>query len=187
MIVCLGWGSLIWRPEGLPVGEWRADGPEVKVEFVRESTAHHLTLVLDQDADEPVTSLWAPMTVRDLDAAVTELTRRERTHPRKIGRWSTGQDDPQRLPGLGEWTTGRDVDHVIWTALEPKFRNQEWVRPTEDQALSHLRNLTGSARTKAEEYVRRTPGQIRTAYRRRFERCLGWTPTLVGEPNSGLA
>ena len=73
MIVCLGWGSLIWRPGDLPVGDWRDDGPEIKVEFVRESTDHRLTFVLDPHADDPVTSLWAPMTVCDLDTAVTEL------------------------------------------------------------------------------------------------------------------
>ena len=84
MIVCLGWGSLIWRPGDLPVGDWRDDGPEIKVEFVRESTDHRLTLVLDTDADDPVTSLWAPMTVCDLDTAITELADRERTGRDKI-------------------------------------------------------------------------------------------------------
>ena len=51
MIVCLGWGSLIWRPGDLPVGDWRDDGPEIKVEFVRESTDHRLTLVLARISD----------------------------------------------------------------------------------------------------------------------------------------
>ena len=65
MIVCLGWGSLIWRPGDLPVGDWRDDGQEIKVEFVRESTDHRLTLVLDPDADDPVTrSLGADDCVR---------------------------------------------------------------------------------------------------------------------------
>ena len=178
MIVCLGWGSLIWRPGDLPVGDWRDDGPEIKVEFVRESTDHRLTLVLDPDADDPVTSLWAPMTVCDLDTAITELADRERTGRDKIGQWSTGQDDPERLPGLEVWATGREINHVIWTALEPQFRRNQGVRPTKDQAVDHLRNLTGHDRVKAEQYVRRTPRQIRTAYRRRFERCLGWTATF---------
>ena len=47
MIVCLGWGSLIWRPGDLPVVDWRDDGPAVSVEFVRESQDRRLTLVLD--------------------------------------------------------------------------------------------------------------------------------------------
>ena len=28
MIVCLGWGFLIWTPGDLPVGDWRDEGPE---------------------------------------------------------------------------------------------------------------------------------------------------------------
>ena len=64
MIVCLGWGSLIWRPVDLPVGDWRDDGPEIKVEFVRESTDHRLTLMLDPDADDPVTSPWGIVKLR---------------------------------------------------------------------------------------------------------------------------
>ena len=177
MIVCLGWGSLIWRPGELPVGDWRADGPEVRVEFLRESTDRRLTLVLDQAAEDRVTSLWAPMTVCDLDTAVMELADREGTGASQIGRWATGRADPESLSGLGTWaTTGRNINHVIWTALGPQFGKTKGRRPTVDEAVEHFRNLTGHQRVKAEKYVRRTPTQIRTAYRRRFERCLGWTP-----------
>ena len=85
MIVCLGWGSLIWNLGGLPVeklitrhdispwarcakklggevGNWQPDGPKVKVEFLRQSGGNRLTLVLHKDA-EPVCSFWARMTV----------------------------------------------------------------------------------------------------------------------------
>ena len=176
MIVCLGWGSLIWRPGDLPVGDWRDDGPEVRVEFVRESTDHRLTLVLDETAEDSVTSLWAPMTVGDLGTAVTKLADREGTARSSIGRWSTDQDDPERLLGLGAWATGRNINYVIWTALGPRFRGKRGLRPTEDEAIDHLRSLPDHDRAKAEEYVRRAPRRIRTAYRRRFEGCLGWTP-----------
>ena len=176
MIVCLGWGSLIWRPGELPVGDWQADGPVVRVEFLRESRDHRLTLVLDPAAEEPVPSLWATMTVRDLDTAVMELADREGTGRRQIDQWATGEADPEMLPGLGTWATGRDINHVIWTALGPQFGDTKGRRPTVDDAVEHLRKLKGHHRVKAEKYVRRTPTQIRTAYRRRFERCLGWTP-----------
>ena len=175
MIVCLGWGSLIWRPGDLPVDDWREDGPAVSVEFVRESQDRRLTLVLDPNAVS-VTSLWAPMTMTDLSTAVLELAAREGTGRENIDTWSAGEDDPAKLPGLREWVTGRDINHVIWTALEPRFRRTSGERPSVDQALAHLKGLTGHDQVKAEQYVRRAPRQIRSAYRERFERSLGWTP-----------
>ena len=157
------------------MGDWRDDGPPVRVEFVRKSQDGRLTLVLDPSAGS-VTSLWAPLAVTDLSTAIMELAARERTGRNKIDSWSAGKDDPKKLPGLREWATGRDINHVIWTALEPKFRGTTDERPSVDQALAYLSHLTGHDRVKAEQYVRRAPRQIRTAYRERFEQSLGWTP-----------
>ena len=180
MVACLGWGSLIWRPDDLPVGDWRNDGPQAQVEFLRVSGDGRLTLVLDPAPDptaDPVATLWAPMTVCDWQTAVTELADRERTGTSSIDYWpKDGGEDPKELPGLGAWATHRDINHVIWTALTPRFEGTNGVRPTEDQAVGYLESLKGHARVRAEKYVRRAPTQIRTAYRRRFERCLGWTP-----------
>ena len=175
MIACLGWGSLIWDPRDLPVGEWRTDGPLVQVEFARQSGGDRLTLVLDDDA-EPVRSLWARMNEEDLDEAVTSLARRESTARMNIHVWSQGQADPKRFPGLVDWAAGHDIEHVIWTALRPKFDDLPY-RPNQSQVLTYLKALSKQGRaTRAEEYVRRAPPQIRTAYRSQIERCLGWTP-----------
>ena len=204
----LGWGSLIWNLDGLPVkklergvpvprwvlspegddvGDWKPDGPVVRVEFARQSgqKRDRLTLVL-YDAAERQPSLWAYMTVATLDEAVVALTKRE--HPgiaeltigqwskTNIGRWSKGDTDPVDIPGLGVWATGRDIQHVIWTALRPKFCDLP-VAPTEDQAVAYLGRLTDEGRAaEAENYVRRAPPQIDTAYRRRIIRSLGWSP-----------
>jgi nitroreductase len=46
-IACLGWGSLIWKPENLPIiGEWKNDGPMLPIEFSRESGGQRITLVI---------------------------------------------------------------------------------------------------------------------------------------------
>lgn len=175
MIACLGWGFLIWDPRDLLVGESPADGPFVKVEFARQSAGDRLTLVLDDDAEQ-VQSLWARVTRDGLQTAVTSLARREGTSRENIHRWSRGQADPTRIPGLVDWAASRDIEYVIWTALGPKFGELP-TRPTEPQALAYLKRLSNEGKAaRVEEYVRRAPQQVRTIYRRRIERCLGWTP-----------
>lgn len=38
MITCLGWALLVWSPDTLPnVGEWQSNGPQVRLEFLRQS------------------------------------------------------------------------------------------------------------------------------------------------------
>ena len=175
MIACLGWGSLIWRRGTLPVDDWRHDGPLVRVEFVRQSQDGRLTLVL-HDA-EPKQSLWANMKEDSLGAAVTALATRERCPEKRIGRWPTGDDSPRHICNLGTWASRRDIHAVVWTALGPRFQGEDDRAPTEDEAVAYLRKLSDEGRgANAEEYVRRAPPQVDTAYRTRFERCFGWTP-----------
>ena len=190
-IGCLGWGSLIWRLDGLPVNGWRPDGPCVRVEFVRQSQDGRLTLVL-HDAADPVPSLWAQMSVDTLDDAVKALAKREGpagkslSNPESdIGRWpDERRDDPEadqaNIVGLRTWAAERHVDYVIWTALGPRFNNTEGQYPTtKEDAVAHLRNLSEDQRAKAKEYVQYAPQQIRTAYREHIGRCLSWTPAIA--------
>lgn len=59
-IVYLGWrGALIWDSRSLPaLGEWEADGPDLPVEFARETSGARMTLVI-VDQPTPVPTLWA--------------------------------------------------------------------------------------------------------------------------------
>jgi hypothetical protein len=178
VVACLGWGSLVWDPRELPIQrKWFEDGPLVPVEFARQSLDGRITLVLNQSS-VPVRSFWAVMDAQNLEAAREALRDREgisKTNASKhIGSWSLGDTSEQLVVGLEPWATARNVHHVIWTALPPKYAGEEKL-PTEDQIVSYLSGLAGAARDNAELYIRRAPKQIDTAYRRRIESSLQWT------------
>ena len=177
-VACLGWGSLVWDPRELPIQrEWFLDGPLIRVEFTRQSRDGRITLVLD-DSALPVRSLWALMAVTDLASARAALREREgvleKNERRHIGGWSLGEANPPCVAELDAWAHAHGVQHVVWTALPPKFNEVE-QRPTEEQVLSYLADLVGARRDNAERYIRRTPRQVDTAYRRRVEAALQWT------------
>lgn len=178
-IACLGWGSLVWNPRDLPIRRaWFEDGPLIRVEFSRESGDKRITLVLDA-AGSVVRSLWTIMDTSDIAEAREQLRAREGVSKenlnKHIGCWSLGKESPDHVFDLQSWAEGNGIGHVIWTALPPKIGTSA-ARPDEDQVIQHLKSLVGTARDNAERYVRRAPRQIDTAYRRRIESELGWTP-----------
>jgi hypothetical protein len=181
VIVCLGWGSLIWNPGVLPIAkDWFCDGPLLPIEFARVSNDGRLTLVVTAGAPTlPV--LWSSLGVHSLESAANALAARENIKPENvrysIGAWSrTQRSRHSEVDVIAQWASQRNVDAVVWTALKPGFPESRGVLPTVDQAVAHLRGLEGQARASAEEYVRRTPPQIRTPFRMAIERELGWTP-----------
>ena len=177
-IACLGWGSLIWDPRGLPIQrKWFADGPFLKVEFLRQSKDNRITLVLDENAT-PVRSLWAVMDSSSVPEAVEVLRKREGCKLNDIMSWARGAVSPANIVELPQWAAAHGVDAAIWTGLAPKFGEQERA-PSIDEVLTHLRGMTGAPRDAAEKYVRLAPRQIDTAYRRRIEAELGWTCDAV--------
>lgn len=181
MIACLGWGSLIWDSRELPIHRrWFEDGPFARVEFLRASNDNRITLVLHESVS-PVRTLWAVMTSTSLEDATLALALREgmtSSDPTKnIGSWSRNSESPTSIPDLPSWAASNGIEHVVWTALGPKFGGKN-VAPTKDQVVEHLRNLVGPERDNAERYVRNAPAQIETAYRRHIESALGWSCTF---------
>ena len=176
MVVCLGWGSLIWNPGTLLCsGDWHTDGPTVPVEYLRESRNGRITLVIDPGVPGQ-TVLWTRMSTADPATARESLRRREGdTLPTYIGCWSAGEPCPDVIPGLDAWAGLHAADTVIWTGLPARFRGVDFRCPTLPEAIDHLAGLPAEKRRVAEEYVRRTPVQIRTPYRAAFEHTFGWT------------
>lgn len=181
VIACLGWGSLVWDPRELPTQRtWFEDGPLLPIEFARKSDDGRITLVIT-DGVSLVRSLWAMMDTDNLDGAREALRAREGIQKKNflnhVGSWPVKNGVVAPIPNkLESWAQSKGLDAVIWTALPTKSPNDEARMPTGDEVVQHLRQLTGTKRDNAERYIRRTPRQIDTAYRRRIESELGWRP-----------
>ena len=112
--------------------------------------------------------------VDTLEAAARALAEREGITgnvEKNIGCWSSGDEDPPAIPGLGRWATEQDIEHVVWTALGSNFDGDL----KEDRVIEYLSSLPDDHQKHAEKYVRRAPRQINTEYRRRIEAALGWS------------
>lgn len=178
-IACLGWGSLVWDPRSLHVrSDWFADGPLLPIEFARVSKDKRVTLVITPNSPL-VRSLWALSSLDSLDTATADLALREDIKEENvqysIGVWQqAGQAQAGADLEIAQWATRLNLDAVIWTKLKPRFGGQELVA-TEDQVIAHFRGLSHEQRANAERYVRMTPRQIDTPYRRRMEQEFGWS------------
>ncbi|MBX3164392.1 MAG: hypothetical protein KF900_07925 [Bacteroidetes bacterium] len=183
-IACLGWGSLIWRPESLLIRrEWFMDGPFLPIEFVRQSKDGRLTLVIYENA-KPIRTLWALMATDDLEKAKQSLKVREsisdenfKSHIAAVTKDEKISDNDTIKTIIQEWAKKMDLDAVIWTNLPPKFNGNRNVAPSIDVAIKYLNGLDIDINTRktAEEYIRKAPKQIDTEYRRKFESEFGWS------------
>ena len=181
LIACLGWGSLISDPQKLPVrGKWFEDGPFLPIEFARKSSGGRITLVLMPHTSPLVRSLWVPMSVGNLREARKALGVRECPRSEKpescVDYWPRGSRNRYVARRIGRWAKELQIDAVVWTNLRPEFNDEEKRIPTAEEVVTYLRGLQGETRENAERYIRMTPRQIDTEYRRRIEAELGWSP-----------
>lgn len=183
-IACLGWGSLIWDPQNLPVQKsWFCDGPFLPIEYARHSSKRRITLVLTPGKAN-VQSLWTLMQVNDLDTAIVSLAKREGISEEKIQKdvgycYGTTKSDGESSEVITQWASRVGLDAVVWTALPPRFDKEDGKIPTAEDVISFLRKPSQKYPGKAEEYIRKTPRQIDTEYRRRIEAEFKWKP--IGE------
>lgn len=179
-IACLGWGSLIWRPENLKIQrQWFNDGPLLPIEFVRQSADGRLTLVINERF-APVRTLWVLMDTQDLEEAKESLRSRENIPKRNlanhIGVIQVTDETNEKLKiEIIAWARTLRLDAVIWTSLPAKFNGEDNIIPSLQEAIDYLRTLDVQSRAHAEEYIRRAPKQVDTKYRQAFEREFNWT------------
>jgi len=188
-IAILGWGSLLWQPKDLQFDKeigWSANGPFLRIEFARISKDGRLTLVITKEAKE-VKTYFAISTYENIEEAVLNLAVREGCGRKQIGSYkkSTNAFSQEVFfqNNILNWINNTDIDAVIWTNLgenwEIKNENKEIIRSVvPNERVDYLRNLEGNKSALAEEYIRRTPMQIKTHYRNLIEQELDWKPIL---------
>ncbi len=183
-IVCIGWGSLVWRQENLPLrGGWCEGGPLLPVEFARQSEDKRMTLVICPGRTR-VPTRWAFLDVPDIRSAKQALAVREweraPNNPRwvaeNIGFWelTTGARHGMESDTIAAWASGKGFAGVVWTNLPCKFNGANGTMPSEDDVVDSLCSLGGKQRDLAKEYVCNAPREVDTLYRRRIARDLGW-------------
>lgn len=161
----LGWGSLIWNQEDLPIaGEWQADGPTLPLEFARESKDGRLTLVIVPEAPA-VPVLWTKMTSGNLEEAIKALAKREGAAPNAIGRWPSPARRYAEEKTIAPWAAAKGLTGVIWTALQPGMKGTRGTIPNFKELSVHLASLDEKTRALALEYIIRAPPQIATPFR----------------------
>lgn len=166
-IACIGWGSLIWKPEDLPIrGPWHSDGPLLPLEFARQSMNGRITIVIVESA-QLVRSLWALMSTDDLEISVRALRDREGipkiNESGHIGRvvLSDNPDDKDCVSNLiKSWLNVQGLYAAIWTNLPPKFNQEDQKVPTKKEVVEYLEKLEYSKKIIAEEYFRNAPSPL---------------------------
>src|SRR6266550_178989 len=181
-IICLGWGSLIWDPDGLPIPEtkpvdraWRTDGPFLPVEFARHSRRSGIMTLVIVEGVKTVPVLWSSLLVADLDTAKRCLAIREcrrKDHgpiseetieafsKKWLGYWTHEHSQGRCAEIVAEWAASKDADAVLWTDLPARYNDTDGQVPTSDEVLQLLRGLSGEQRQRAMEYVMKAPKQV---------------------------
>ena len=171
-ITILGWGSLVWDPQGLPVnGDWQLGGPTLPIEFSRISGNGRLTLVIDEQDGVPVVTRYASSPRARLAHVVGDLRRREGTQKKYIGFISVAKENARSQStivtnSIREWAVKTGVSGVVWTDLPPNFRQKTGSIFTPGSAEVYLRGLENATHELARTYIANAPVEVDTPLRR---------------------
>src|ERR1700730_19357030 len=179
-IAILGWGSLIRDAGQMTLdGDCALGGPRLPIEFSRISNAGHLTLVIDHDHGDLVTTYFVKSGRTELADAREELRVREGpTLLSNIGyvdlasKGSHGRSDTDKQ-AIAAWAEEAGFDAVIWTDLPPKFETESDDGFSVERAVAYLQGLDAATTVKARKYINDAPPETDTALRRRLAE-IGW-------------
>lgn len=173
-IAILGWGSLIWDPGSLRIkGDWQTGGPQLPIEFSRISNDGRLTLVIDTENGKNVSSRYVMSSFTNLDDAIENLRKREKTTKKNIG-YATLNAETHRSQHSGvvsiirEWLRQTNFDAVVWTDLANNFADKRKSPFSIEAAISYLHELTGEAKMEAQKYIMLAPQEVNTPVRDRL-------------------
>lgn len=187
-IAILGWGSLIWQPKELAFDKdygWKENGPILPIEFARISKDSRLTLVITSNGTK-VPVLYTLSKYDNLDEAILNLAIREGSGKKSIGKYNITDNSfsPNFLfeEEIKNWIDSTEFDAVIWTNLNEKWeiKNEDGIVSciNPEKRIDYLIELKGHQRALAEEYIRKTPSQIKTDFRKIVEQELNWFPII---------
>jgi hypothetical protein len=153
------------------------------IEFARISKDGRLTLVITENGTK-VPVLYTLSNYHNLKEAILNLAVREGSGRNSIGSYDKSKDTFSSKflfkDEIKNWMKNTDFDAVIWTNLGEswniKNNTGDKIRQIEpENRIEYLKELKGHTSAIAEEYIRRTPPQIKTTYRKKIESELNWT------------
>lgn len=184
----LAWGSLIWNPKTLDYDKkfgWLYDGPNLPIEFSRISKEGNLSLVITENGTFNKTFYTFANSNLSFEEVCENLRIREGKCNRKdIGFYKAETDefhseDFKHKEEIRNWSKEKKIKNIIWTDLPEKWsyinENEETKNINPNERIEYLKNLPSEKKDIAEEYIRRTPLQIQTDFRKEIEAELNWT------------
>jgi len=171
-IAVIGWGSLIWDKEAKNIEfiskTWHDDGPELPIEFTRQSMDGRLTLVITPNV-ATVRTKWAEFDGTQSEI-IEKLRKREGTTKEHIGTVERNSSQTVSVNRtIVSWLAcHQSLQSAIWTNLVPKFDNKSHTISADD-AVKYLQTLKSTEPEKfikAREYICNSP--IETSFRKRF-------------------
>lgn len=174
-IAVLAWGSLYWDKRELDiVNDWTDGGVILPIEFARISRDGRLTLVITEEYGTDIETYWAISKYSKLEEAIENLRIREGTNKKGIGFVDLNTNENQSkfsqplLDKITAWANEKSIDTVIWTDLKGNFSEKQKKEFSYENAEKYLMNLSGEAKKKADEYIKKAPELTMTKLRERI-------------------